>query len=257
MRLLATILAVAAAMTLAACAKPQPDATVRAFYDAVRTGDTTTMRTLAAPELYTSHADVQLLRLSALMPKAPPTQVRVITRKVDRMVDAGETLDARELYTVESRPFVVAAQLYRATAKDPWKVRAFAVNAVRAADIEANAFKVDGKPLGQLAFLGGMVLSPVLMIAAFVRVLGHEGLRQRWLWGLLCFAGAITFHMNWTTGAFEINWLTIQLIGLGVTNPAPGLAPWILTLTLPLGALVILTGGLPARPRREGDREGS
>jgi hypothetical protein len=55
--------------------------------------------------------------------------------------------------------------------------------------------------------------------------------------------------MNWTTGQVDFQLLSLQLLGAGAMTSAPGLSPWVLTFTLPIGAALILVG-LWANPRR-------
>lgn len=258
MKILTAVVALAVVLALAACSAFEPDATTRALYDAVRSGDEARARGLLAPEINTPETAAQLTHLRLILPKEPPMRVKVVNHTVRKMLNAGETLETQELFEFKDRKALVSARLHRATSAEPWKAQGFHVRVFTPADLEVNAFIFKDKTLGHFAFLLATIASPALMIAALVKVIRRKGLRLKWLWGILAFAGAVTLQMNWTTGAVTINWLTIQIIGAGVMTAAPGLAPWMLSFTLPIGALLILAGvwANPARARKAGAKPG-
>lgn len=251
MKILPTVVALAAVLVLAACSMFEPDTTTRALYDAVSSGDQAKAQSLLAPEINTPETAAQLARLRTILPKEPPTGVKVVNHTVQKMLNAGETLETQELFEFKDRKALVSARLHRATSAEPWKAQGFHVRVFTPAELEVNAFSSKGKTLGQFAFLVATIASPLLMIAALVKVVRRKGLRRKWLWGILAFVGLFSFQMNWTTGGVVANWLTVQIIGAGVMTAAPGLAPWVLTFALPVGALLILAGvwANPARAK--------
>lgn len=247
---LSVVAGLAALLVLAACSIFEPDATTRALYDAVRSGDEAKARTLLAPEINSPETTAQLAQLRAILPKEPPARVKVLNHTVRKMLNSGETLETQELFEFKDRKALVSARLHRATSAEPWRAQGFHVRFLTPAELAVNAFKFKGKTPAHFAFLAVAIASPLLMIAALMKVIRRKGLRRKWLWGILAFVGAITLQMNWTTGAISVG-LTVQLIGAGVTTAASGVTPWILTFTLPIGALLILTGvwANPARAR--------
>lgn len=251
MKLLSIAAALAVGLLLASCSMLKPDPTVREIYDTVHAGDIAKLRSMASPEILTPGFDAQVAQLHALLPKEPPTRVQVIGRTMSTMTNAGDTLQDQELFEFGARKAVVSALLHRANGTSPWKVKVFNVKFFTPAELQANAFTFRGKTALHFAFLLATIASPIAMIAALVKVIRRKGLRRKWLWGLLSFVGLFSFAMNWSTGAVSINWLTVQIIGAGFVSAAPGLAPWMLTFTLPVGALLILFGvwANPARAR--------
>jgi len=251
MRVLSAVATVVAVLMLAACSLFEPDSTVRALYDAVRTGDEARARTLISPEIDTPQTMVQLARLRTILPKDPPRRVKVAAHKVSKMLNAGETLEAQEIFEFKDRKALVSARLHRASAAEPWKAQGFHVRVFAPAELAVNAFAAKGKTPVHFLFLLATIAAPLSMIAALVKVVRRKGLKRKWLWGILAFLGAVTVQMNWTTGQIFVGWLSIQLIGAGMTSAAPGIAPWMLAFTLPFGAVLILTGfwANPARSK--------
>jgi hypothetical protein len=252
------IVTVALGVALASCQGfGKPDPTLRAFYDAVQAGDMTKVRGLAAPELFTPGAESQIAQLRTILPKEPPRETKFLGRHQLSMMNSGQTLEATDLYLFKDAKVVVSGRMARASDAQPWRVQGFNVRLLTPAELAANAFTFAGKGPAHYAFLAATIAAPLLMIAALVKVIRRRGLRRKWLWGILAFAGAVTLTMNWTTGAVAVKWLSVQLIGAGVSAAAPdGLAPWFATFTLPIGALLILTGvwANPARARPPKDK---
>ena len=247
------IVLAAVAMALAACqGLIKPDPTLRAFYDAVHAGDMNRIRSLAAPELFTPEADAALAQLRQILPREAPSKITGLNRNYIAMVNAGETQDVVDIYEFKSFKGVVSGRLHRASKTQPWKVQGFHVRLLTARDLEVNAFTFSGKGPLHYAFFAAAIAAPLLMVAALVKVIRRKGLKRKWLWGILAFVGAVTLHLNWTTGVVTVKWLTVQLIGAGVTSAAAGgLAPWVASFTLPIGAILILTGvwANPARAK--------
>ncbi|MBL8554626.1 MAG: hypothetical protein JNL41_10140 [Phenylobacterium sp.] len=250
------IVMVVLGVALAACQGfGKPDPTLRAFYDAVHTGNMSRIRGLAAPELFTPTVEADFARLRAALPNDAPLETKFVGRNQVSMMNSGQTLNVTDLYVFKAHKAVVVGRMTRPSDAQPWRVQGFHVQILAPADLAANAFTFEGKGAGHYAFLAATVAAPLLMIAALVKVIRRKGLRRKWLWGILAFAGAITLQMNWTTGAVAVNWLSIQLIGAGVTSAAPeGLTPWIASFTLPIGAILILTGVWANPARAKGPR---
>jgi hypothetical protein len=252
MKSLWAIVCLVAVLGLAACQGAfKPDPTARAFYDAIHAGDISKVRAMAAPEFFTPGAEQQLALMRSYMPKEAPTAVKFLGRHDATMLNAGETANTQDVYEFNDRKAVVSARLQRATSAQPWRVQGFHIRVVSPAEMKANAFTFEGKSFAHFAFLLATVAAPLLMVAALVKVVRRKGLRRKWLWGILAFVGLCTFRMDWTTGAVAANPLTVQFIGAGIVTAASGLAPWVLSFTAPVGALLILTGvwANPARAR--------
>jgi hypothetical protein len=63
-------------------------------------------------------------------------------------------------------------------------------------------------------------------------------LPRKWLWVLFILAGVGKFAVNWTSGEWGIAPLSLQLLSASAVASLYG--PWILSFSLPLGAIVFL-----------------
>jgi hypothetical protein len=73
----------------------------------------------------------------------------------------------------------------------------------------------------------------VLIVAAKTKMR-----RRKWLWILFILFGVGKFSVNWTTGQWGIALLVVQLFS--VSSQAEFFGPWIISVSLPIGAILFL-----------------
>ena len=102
---------------------------------------------------------------------------------------------------------------------------------------ELNAFSaVDLTPL-RIAMLIATITIPIFMLLTCVMVYRTAIASKKWRWYLLSLGGVGAVYFNWTTGVFNYQLATVQLLGASATAAGPH-APWIFEFTIPIGALV-------------------
>ena len=122
---------------------------------------------------------------------------------------------------------------------------AFRVNSVNALRMEqslaeTNAFRLAQNGLtGFLIAIAGVAV-PVFCIAVFVICLRTPIPKGKWRWAIFTLLGAMTFQINWTTGETAFIPMHIQLLGAGFER-AGFYGPWIISVSIPFGALVFLS----------------
>ena len=115
--------------------------------------------------------------------------------------------------------------------------------------MRANAFSLTDRPMREYAFLALAALSPLIIIIALISLARSLRVRRKGLWmlGMIIGVGALT--MNWTTGAVGLRPLFIDPFGLWVLHADTPAAPWMITVSLPVVALVYLLLRLLGWPR--------
>jgi hypothetical protein len=225
------------------------DAEVVKVFDQVRTEDPT-LRSRLSPELAKAAAPEQWAQIRAYIPPGKPLGRKALG-SAEVASPTGRVINFSDEYDFRGKTALVNTQLQLPSGARQWQLSGFHVQTATAQELAVNRFLAPGK--SPLQFLGLLlaIASPLLMIAALVKVIRARGLRRKWLWGILAFGGLMSLQMNWTTGQVNFNPLTVQLIGFGVTKSLSAFAPWMITMTLPIGALLILTGvwGNPKRAR--------
>lgn len=240
------LVACAAVLFVSGCKLPEPDKKLteleRATYQAVRSGDDKALAAISVPELVTPQANAELARIRTLLPPGAPKMSKLVGWNVTYPAGGVASASMTSDHDYGDR-VVLARTSLRQTGEDgEWVVDGFHVQVAKDAELAVNDFGFAGKHPGQYLFLIAAAASPLAMILALVKVVRTPGLRRKWLWGIAAFFGAAKLQMNWATGAIGFNLLTVQLIGAAATSGFSRFEPWFISMTLPVGAVLILAG---------------
>lgn len=233
-----------AAALVAACAALPPDkasdAQARSAFAALQRGDWRALDPQLSPALARDpQLHDKLERVRDAVPMDAPARVTLIkTQRNDILGRGAKTSSLTYAYSFGTRLFVVNVVFDRSGGAST--IAGLHILPVDPRLAAANRFDAPGKSAAQYAFLAACILSPLLMLVAAVAVVRTRDLEVRWIWLVLVLAGVGTLWMNWTTGAVTANWLAVNLAGAGATRALPPLTPWMLQMTLPLGAVVAL-----------------
>jgi hypothetical protein len=238
------------ALALAACqqaVKPDPAALSanKTLFDQVRTGqDEALLGSMPAGR----EKDEKAAVLAQLRKVIPATPSRSVTPVAANMATApGGRIEALVVeYDFADRTVQFATTFAEPKGTHGWKLVNFRMYEKSHKELAANTLSLDGRSPGQLIFFALAVTSPILMLAALVKVLRTPGLQYRWLWAAFALVGLFSFQMNWASGAMLIQWMALQIVGFWMVHGASRFEPWMISATVPIGALLIL-GGLVAR----------
>jgi len=230
---------------------PKDEAAARRVYDQVQSGDFAGLQAWSGPAMKGPDAKAQLDRLRAILPAGPPRSVKTVGWRYFTVIGVERTLQITQEYDYGDRTALVSSNFSRPSVAAAWTVVGVHAQVATARELAVNNFTLQGKSLAQYAFLATTILSPLLMLGALVKVIRTDGLKRKWLWGILAFFGLFLFRMDWTTGQIAPLWTTIQLIGSGVVREGSRFSPWMMSFTFPIGALLILSGvwGNPKRSK--------
>jgi hypothetical protein len=249
------MLGVLLAVALAGCSSlrvdPKVDQQGRAAFQALQRGDWRALQPLLSPVIARdAQLQPRLEQVRRIVPMEAPRNVRVINWRRSGLWGAADahTTSITYLYTFPQRTLMVNLVFDRRGGGA--SVAGLHVARVDPALLAANRFDAPGKSLQQYGFLGVCALSGLLMIGAAVWALRTPQLEARWLWALLAFVGLGTVWMNWTTGGTGADLMAINVVGLGATRSLAPITPWIVKLSLPVGAVVVLARiwGVRRRP---------
>ena len=113
------------------------------------------------------------------------------------------------------------------------------VNPLKTSLQQINAFTLQGKGLIHYMFLVLAVAVPVFVLGVLVLCIRTQVPRRKWLWVLFIILGFVQFSLNWTDGTVNVMALSFLLFGAGFFQAGPA-APYILTVALPIGAMLFL-----------------
>ncbi len=237
-------------LALAACqavkVDPAAETLSRAMFDDLRLGRAEALHARLPPKFQVQPGFDQILALRQYVPRSEPRSAKLLSSRLIESKGQGRAEQVALEYDYGDRTILFRTSFLQPQGAKDWSLTGVNLATATAQELAANRFTLS-KPLPQLLFLAYSVLSPFLMIAALLKVVFTSGLKYKWLWIVPCFVGVFTLRMNWTTGLFLVNWLSVQLVGFGISSSGSKFDPWFVTATLPIGALLVL-GGLWANP---------
>lgn len=188
------------------------------------------------PILREPDAQRKLGELAALIPAGQPKNIAVIgsnTIKRDTDIDYNLTYE----YEYDSGWVIEYAFLQRKAGK--LLLSGLQIIPQAQSQKAINTFSFAGKgPLHYIIFAFACLI-PILIVATLVLCARAKRLQKKWLWMLFIAVGLVQFSLNWTTGQLNIQPFSFQLLGAGFFSSGP-YAPLVLTIALPIGALVFL-----------------
>ena len=102
---------------------------------------------------------------------------------------------------------------------------------------EINRFSLEGKGTVHYLFLFACLAVPFFILFTLVVAIRTRFNKRKWAWILFILVGFVQFSINWTTGQIGVKPLSFQLFGAGALS-ASVFAPWILSVSLPIGAVL-------------------
>jgi hypothetical protein len=103
---------------------------------------------------------------------------------------------------------------------------------------QMNKFELAGKSPTHYLFLALVVALPIFSIYALIVCARTRMSGRKWPWILFILFGVGNFALNWTTGEWQFAPLQIQLLSASASANLYG--PWVLSVSVPLGALLFL-----------------
>lgn len=238
------VLAAACLLLIPACSwltpSPEIEAAARETYTAFRTGDTAAIEKSVVPNLQGMTAE-NLAQLVALIPKTDPDSIRLVGYHQNHLVPQGTSTHGLTYeYHWPDHVGLVSFDYVQAATDAPLLLAGFNFRIATREELKANDFNFLGKPPGHYAMLFAIAASAALMVLAVVMSIRTPGVKRRWLWCLVSLITVCQFNLDWTNSAFQWVTLHIGLINLGVSRADTLFASWVLTVGVPIGAIVVI-----------------
>lgn len=241
-------LLIAVMLCLGGCALPKADpareAQVDRVYEIVRRGDEAGLMAIGTPDMQAQDLDAAFAELPRHIYASTPTEAVTVQWAVQSQATAGS--GSRSIYRLVRRyshpegDVNVDVTLVSQGDAD-WRVDGFWAARTTAegtrqaqAQIDAARFTLAGKSPTHFLMLGGAILSTVLSLVSVI----VAGFRRRWGWMFGNLFGFGQVAINWTTGALGFSPIYVSLLGAGIMKTMGPADPWILSVSLPLPAIL-------------------
>jgi hypothetical protein len=103
-----------------------------------------------------------------------------------------------------------------------------------------NRFSLAGKSTVQYAVLGLAVAAPTFTFYVLAVCLKTKNQTRKWLWAIFILVGVGKLGVNWTSGSLIFTPLAVNVPCGGATTTMGFYGPWVVTVNLPLGAILFL-----------------
>lgn len=239
-------IALACLLALGACsglkADPAREAQADRVLAQVIAGDGAAIMAQASPQLNTPEAPAQLAQMQSVLPKSPPPEGRTVTWS-HQIGTAGEQYELAREYAFPEHVIVTQTLMVK-SGEGQWQVAGFHFNGGTRAEAEAAGFTFEGKSLLHYLVLAGMAVVPLFIVTT----VGTALYRRRWWWVVGSLFSFMSLTLNWTTGEWSFMPISFNILGAGFMKAGSAFAPWILTVGLPLPAILFWALG-KHRPR--------
>lgn len=103
---------------------------------------------------------------------------------------------------------------------------------------ELTTFKISSKPFTHYLMLIFSAIVLIVIVYALI-VCAREPIKNKWLWIIFILIGISKISFVWSSGTFDFQLLSFQLLGIGVIKYHP-YGSWILSASIPIGAIVFI-----------------
>lgn len=223
-------------LALAGCsglkADPEREAQADRALAQVISGDLRGFMAQAAPEMEPTQAAASLRQMRQALPRTTPPA----GRSVNWTHSTGTNGESYQLLRQYEFPAVVVVTetVMVKDASGRWLIAGFHFQGATNAEMKQFGFSLADKSPLHYAVLAGVVLVPLFVLVTT----GWALFRRRWGWAVLALFSVMAFKLNWATGAWSFLPLSFNLFGAGFMKMGSAFAPWILTVGLPLPAIL-------------------
>jgi len=116
-----------------------------------------------------------------------------------------------------------------------------------------NSFNFAQKSVSHYIILGLAIIGPIFCVYVLSVCLRTKCQRLKWLWAVFILFGVGRLAINWTTGEMALTPFAVHIPCASATE-VPAYGPWVVSISLPLGAILFLLkkiGNLDSAESRE------
>ena len=177
-----------------------------------------------------------LSRMAAAFPAGEPKLIRSVGYDVTVGGSGDMSYFASYEYQFPERWVLVRLEWQRLGGK--LRLNGVNIELLKASVEDTNAFTFGGKGLVNYVIVCLAVLAPLFTLYTLFLCLRTKGLKWKWAWAVFILIGVGSLSLDWTTGSSKLTLLSLKL--LSVSWVRSGVGPWVISVGLPLGALLFL-----------------
>lgn len=242
---LATLLAAACSKQdlIQKFASAQDQTVAKQYMDELRKGAFNDIEAQVDPSLKSPTLPATLQQMAALIPREAPESVKLVGAQT---VHASGRTTRSLTFEYGFHDTWVLLSVTTQDVSGHTSLTGLHVQRLAQSLEEQNRFTLVGKSPLQYTILVLTVLLPLFTLYALVVCARRKLPGRKWPWILFILFGVCRVAVNWTTGAWAVSPLYIQLFSASAVQPLYG--AWTLSVSIPLGAIIFLLRRRPAEP---------
>lgn len=226
---------------------PQERGVIRGAIDDITRGDGASLAKKMPPEL-ASRIQPAMPRMREALP-SPPLQIS-LTGANGTGGQGKRELEA--VYEVHGKTGWALVQASTETSAGNTLLTSIYVQRTAGDPMKLNGFSLADAGVAKYAMLAAMIAAVAVTITALLRIWRSDAFERRWLWTIGTLVGVMSLKLNWTTGQFFFQPISFQIFSAGAVK-SPVYAPWVMSLALPLVAIIALFRKGKARVEAAGE----
>lgn len=220
-------------------ATPEKVETAKHYIDLLRNHQYDLIEKDLDPSIKPANIQEILAGMAATIPSQEPISEKVVGAQTFTLNTDGKTSTTTNItFEYEYPDKWLLANVATQHTETGFIIVGFRINPMPDSLENTNRFTLSGKQALHYLVLTLAVLIPLFILFALVLCVRTKMEKYKWLWILFIIVGIGQFSVNWATGQWAFSPFSIQIMGVGAFAPLFG--PWILTVSLPLGAIVFL-----------------
>lgn len=209
------------------------DVRARAYLALFTRGQSDSAAARLLPQLASPTAQRELAKIAALLKDQTFDSSTVIGAQVN---SANGIRHVNLSYELHSSMGWSVANVATVDSGGTWFVEGVSANRIARRLEDEARFTFAGKPPRQYAWLLISILCLATSLGVAIFVASQRNMPKRWRWVLVSLLGLGGFSLNWNTGVIATNLLAVRIGAASFARAAP-VVPWIITFSLPVGAL--------------------
>jgi len=214
------------------------EAFAKQYFSALRARDFDTAKRILDPQFVKPGLEANLTKVAKFLDQGDPLSVELIGCNVFFTPEKRRSSLTYQYHFTNS--WLLAAITIDTAGNNK---RVFAVNVYPLPKSlgELNAFTIKGKGIQHYIMLLLAIAIPIFILVVLIDCIRTKMWKRKWLWVIFILFGFGKLSLNWTTGQFFFNLLSIQIQLFGAGCIKQGIyAPWFISISVPLGAIIFL-----------------
>lgn len=216
-------------------APPADQAVARHYIDSLRQRRFEEIESAADASIAGPSVHGALVKMAALIPQGEPTSVTLVGAQ---QMNSGDSSSINLSYEFNFSGSWLLANV--AIKKQGGRATIVGLNVYpQPSSLEQqNKFTLTGKSPFQYLLLAMAIILPLFTLYTLVVCIRTKFKGRKWPWVLFVLVGVGEVIVNWTTGQWGIQPLSVQLFSASASAPLYG--QWTIAISIPLGAILFL-----------------